>query len=98
MRRAMATVLLLPLPAAAQAPGGGGTLAEHWCMGCHVIERVQPSAVAGSAPDFTAIAAKPSTTADSLARYLSSAHTNMPDFSLSRYERDALVGYILSLR
>jgi hypothetical protein len=26
------------------------------------------------------------------------AHTRMPDFSLSRYERDALVAYILSLR
>jgi mono/diheme cytochrome c family protein len=99
MRRTMAMVLaLLPLPAAAQGPGVGGTLAEHWCMGCHVIEREPPSAVAGGAPSFTAIAAKPSTTVDSLARYLSSAHTNMPDFSLSRYERDALIAYILSLR
>src|ERR1700693_32040 len=99
MRRTMAMVLvLLPLPAAAQAPGIGGTLAERWCMGCHVIERAPPSAVARGAPDFTAIAAKSSTTADSLARYLSAPHTNMPDFSLSRYERDALVAYILSLR
>jgi len=98
LRKMAMALLLLPLPAGAQGPGVGGTLAEHWCMGCHVIEREPPSAVAGGAPGFSAIAAKPSTTADSLARYLSSAHTRMPDFSLSRYERDALVAYILSLR
>ena len=91
-------LLLLPLPAAAQGPGLGGTLAEHWCMGCHDIERGAPSAPPGGVPSFSAIAARPDTTADSLARYLSVAHTNMPDFSLSRSERDALVDYILSLR
>jgi len=99
MRRTMAMALLmLPLPAAAQSAGGGGTLAEHWCMGCHVIERNPPTATSGGAPSFSSIAAKPSTTAAFLAQYLSSGHTNMPDFSLSRSERDALVAYILSLR
>ena len=91
-------LLMLPLPAAAQSPGVGGTLAEHWCMGCHVIERDPPTATSGGAPSFSSIAAKPSTTAAFLAQYLSSGHTNMPDFSLSRSERDALVAYILSLR
>ena len=103
MRRTMVMALLmLPLPAAAQSPGVGGTLAEHWCMGCHVIERepptAPPTATSGGAPSFSSIAAKPGTTAASLAQYLSSGHTNMPDFSLSRSERDALVAYILSLR
>jgi mono/diheme cytochrome c family protein len=99
MRRTMAmALLLLPLPAAAQGPGVGGTLAEHWCMGCHVIEREPPSAASGGVPSFSAIAAKPGTTATSLGQYLSSGHTHMPDFSLSRSERDALVAYILSLR
>ena len=94
----MALLLLLPLPAAAQGPGVGGTLAEHWCMGCHVIEREPLTAAPGGAPSFSAIAAKPDTTAASLGRYLSSGHTRMPDFALSRSERDALVAYILSLR
>ena len=100
MRRtmAMALLLLLPLPAAAQDPRVGGTLAEHWCMGCHVVERVPPTAAPSGVPSFVAIAEKPGTTAASLALYLSSAHTHMPDFSLSRSERDALVAYILSLR
>jgi mono/diheme cytochrome c family protein len=99
MRRTMAmALLLLPLPAAAQDARVGGTLAEHWCMGCHVVERVPPIAAPGGAPSFVAIAAKPGTTASSLALYLSSAHTRMPDFSLSGSERDSLVAYILSLR
>jgi mono/diheme cytochrome c family protein len=101
MRRTMAmtmALLLLPLPAAAQGPELGGTLAEHWCMGCHVVERGPPSAAPGGVPSFVVIAARPRTTASSLSLYLSSGHTNMPDFSLSRSERDALVDYILSLR
>ena len=100
MRRTMALILaLLPLPAAAQqGPGVGGALAVRWCMACHVIEREPPRAIADGVPSFPAIAAKSSTTAESLDRYLSSGHTRMPDFSLSRDERNALVAYILSLR
>ena len=47
---------------------------------------------------FQAIAARPTTTAASLDRYLSVGHTLMPDFLLSSQERDALVAYIMSLR
>ena len=95
----MAMILaLLPLPAAAQEPGVGGALAVRWCMACHVIEREPPGAAANGVPSFSAIAAKSSTTADSLDQYLSTGHTRMPDFSLSRDERNALIAYILSLR
>lgn len=51
-----------------------------------------------NAPSFSAIAARPGTTARLLDRYLSQGHTLMPDFLLSAQERDALVAYILSLR
>jgi mono/diheme cytochrome c family protein len=99
MRRTLATILvLLPLPAAAQGPVVGGALAERWCMACHVIEREPPAAAANGIPSFPAIAARPSTTAESLDRFLSTAHTRMSDFSLSRNERSALIAYILSLR
>ena len=99
MRKAIAILLaLLPIPAAAQAPEGGGALAQRWCMACHVIEREPPSAAAIGIPSFPAIAAKPGTTAESLDAFLSSGHTRMPDFSLSRNERRALITYILSLR
>ncbi|MDP1749660.1 MAG: cytochrome c [Reyranella sp.] len=100
MRRLMAIflVLLLPLPVAAQGPNDGRPLAERWCMACHVIEREPPTAVPDRGPSFPVIAARPSTTPESLRRYLSTGHTHMPDFALSRYESDALIAYILSLR
>jgi mono/diheme cytochrome c family protein len=100
MRRSMAVVLALALPAlpaAAQDPSAGGRLAVRWCMACHVVEPNQSMAT-DNAPSFQAIAARPGTTAASLDRYLSVGHTLMPDFSLSTPERNALVNYILSLR
>ena len=100
MRRPMAViwaVALLALPAAAQEPSAGRSLAVRWCMACHVVEPEQSKAT-DSAPSFRAIAARPDTTARSLDRYLSAGHTLMPDFLLSSQERDALVAYILSLR
>ena len=99
VRATLAIVLAFaPLPATAQSPASGGALAERWCMGCHVIEREPRTATADGVPSFPAIAAKPDITAGSIERYLSTAHTHMPDFSLSRSERDALVRYILSFR
>lgn len=67
-------------------------------MACHNVEPSPPRAVANGVPSFAAIAAKRGTTAASLDQYLSTGHTRMPDFSLSRAERNALVTYILSLR
>jgi mono/diheme cytochrome c family protein len=100
MRRTLAMVLalaLLAFPAAAQDRSDGGRLAVRWCMACHVVERNQSTAT-DNAPSFQAIAARPSTTAASLDRYLSAGHTLMPDFLLSAQERNGLVAYILSLR
>ncbi len=100
MRKTMAMVLALALqalPAAAQDPGIGGRLAVRWCMACHVVEP-NPRTATDAAPSFSAIAARPDTTADSLDRYLSTGHTLMPDFLLSTPERNALIAYILSLR
>ena len=101
MRRTIAMVLalaLLAFPAAAQDDlSVGGRLAVRWCMACHVVEPNQSTAT-DNAPSFRAIAVRPSTTADSLDRYLSVEHTLMPDFLLSFQERNALVAYILSLR
>ena len=67
-------------------------------MACHVIERAPTTGAANGVPSFPAIAVKSSTTADSLDRHLSTGHTQMPDFSLGRDERNALIAYILSLR
>jgi mono/diheme cytochrome c family protein len=98
MMLALLLLLLLPLPVAAQDPAAGRVLAEHWCMACHVIEREPPGTPDAVVPSFPAIVRTPSTTAESLDRYLSSGHTRMPDFKLTRDERDRLIAYILSLR
>ena len=99
MRQFVALVLaLLPLPVAAQGPEVGRPLAERWCMACHTIEREPRAARADGVPSFPAIAVRTTTTKASLDTHLSTGHTRMPDFSLSRYERDALISYILSLR
>ncbi len=89
--------LLVSFPVAAQNLETGSALAKRWCTSCHVVEANQRLAT-DSAPSFRAIAARPSTTAATIDRYLSRGHTLMPDFSLSTPERDALVAYILSLR
>mgnify|MGYP001807732568 CR=1 FL=1 len=98
MKKLIALLMLLPLPALAQSPGYGAALAERWCMACHIVEPAPKTASANGIPSFSAIAAKPTTTAEQLKTYLSTGHTRMPDFSLSNGERQSLVDYILSLR
>ena len=91
----MATLSLLSVSAFAQGPEAGRALAERWCASCHVIDRAPTTATANGLPSFPAIAAKATTTKQSLDQFLSSEHTRMPDFC---YERNALSDYILSLR
>jgi mono/diheme cytochrome c family protein len=81
----------------AHAADVGVTLAEAWCAGCHIIKRTPHTEAADGVPSFTAIAARSNTTAASLDHFLSSGHTRMPNFSLSRIERIWLTAYILSL-
>jgi hypothetical protein len=87
---------LLAFPAAAQDPavGAGSPSLVHGVP----RRRTQPEHGHRQRAELPAIAARPSTTAGSLDRYLSVGHTLMPDFSLSSQERNALVAYILSLR
>lgn len=77
MKRMIAFLLVvLPLPATAQGPGFGATLAEHWCMGCHIVESAPKGASANGVPSFPSIAAKPTTTPQHLNAYLSTGHTH----------------------
>lgn len=87
----------MALPAAAQHSTAGGSLTIRWCLARHIVGPNQSTAT-DSAPSFREIAAQPSTTADSLDRYLSVGHALMPDFLLNSQERNALVAYISSLR
>jgi len=95
------TTLALLDPSAADAAdiAEGAKLARTICAACHSIadDPGARSAVV-DAPRFMDIAAAPATTETSLKVFLQSTHKTMPNFILSAVERDAVVGYILSLR
>ena len=71
----------------------GRRLAEALCMRCHGEANAQRSA-----PTFSAIAALPSTSAQSLGVFLKTSHANMPNLILSNSRRDDVIAYILRLR
>ena len=74
-------------------PTAGKQLAEATCLGCHGAQ-----SVSHKAPAFSAIAAMPSTTAQSLDVFLRTSHPTMPNLMLSGTDRGDLIAYILSLR
>ena len=71
----------------------GRRLAEALCMRSHGEANAQRSA-----PTFSAIAALPSTSAQSLGVFLKTSHANMPNLILSNSQRDDVIAYILRLR
>lgn len=89
-----------PLPLAAQPVDiqHGRTLAEAWCVTCHVIDREQATAVPAGPPPFPALADDPDVSADRLSGFLRQPHPPMPDMSLTNAEVADLVGYIQSLK
>ena len=91
-QRAASGVTLLPENASA-----GRRLAEAWCKDCHAIEAAT-ARTSRAAPDFTAIANRPSTTALSLKVFLQTSHPSMPNFIIAPNQTDDLVNYILSLK
>jgi mono/diheme cytochrome c family protein len=83
-------------PSAVEDGSAGRRLAQSMCGDCHSIEsKTDRIAIA---PDFTEIAALPSTTALSLNVFLRSSHRTMPNFIIARADADLIVAYILSLK
>jgi len=74
-------------------PATGQRLAETLCMRCHGVASAQRTA-----SPLSAIAAMPSTSAQSLGVFLKTSHARMPNLILSDPERDDVIAYILSLR
>jgi mono/diheme cytochrome c family protein len=75
----------------------GRRLIDAWCTECHSVEPALPG-VKTTAPDFRAIAQRPSTTAISLRVFLQSEPKTMPHFIIGRRDTDNIIAYILSLR
>jgi cytochrome c len=88
------------LPAAAQPVdiAHGRTLAQTWCVTCHVIDRTQTSQVPSGPPPFPVLADDPEKTPEELANFMRNPHPPMPQMSLTNVEVKDLVGYILSLK
>ena len=84
----------------------GHKVADTWCSECHRISPDEPSGARPGhvlpppmvAPSFMEVAARPDTTADSLARFIGELHLPMPTYRLSDDERREVIAYILSLR
>ena len=76
----------------------GAGIALRFCVTCHVIDRRGTGPSFSKVPRFPDIAMKPEATPDFLYKWVSESHTHMPDFKLSRRDKQDLIAYILSLR
>jgi mono/diheme cytochrome c family protein len=94
----VAAALVAAGAARAQDIPAGRHLAQASCSRCHLVDPTEQKAGNDAAPTFASIARMPSTTAMSLAAFLSTPHANMPDLVLNRTEIRDVSAYILSLR
>jgi mono/diheme cytochrome c family protein len=77
-------------------PSAGERLAVRWCASCHFVKPGQAQANA-DVPSFPGIARRSDFSAERVATYLLTSHSNMPSYSLSRIEARAIASYIESL-
>jgi len=94
----MAGLFLAQVSAFAADAIQGKTIAERWCIGCHVVGPEQKNAAVDQAPSFASIARRPNFDEGRLAVLLLAPHPNMPKLMLSRSEIADLTGYILTLK
>jgi mono/diheme cytochrome c family protein len=85
----------------------GEHIARLVCSACHLVavDQEYPPMLNHPAPDFSDIANRPGTTADSVQKFVTHTHWNlqaiplsMPDMMLSKDETRAVALYIMSLR
>jgi mono/diheme cytochrome c family protein len=91
-------VLLATGAARAQDIESGKQIAQTSCSGCHRIAGEEQKTTSDAVPSFSSVAQMKSTTAISLAAFLTTPHANMPNLVLSRSEIRDVSAYILSLR
>jgi len=74
----------------------GKTLAQRWCVNCHLVGPEQHSATT-DAPPFATVAKMPNFDESRLAFFLLDPHPKMPNMQLSRDDATDLAAYIASL-
>ena len=92
-----AALSALTQSAMAQDIEAGKKIAQTWCAGCHQVGPV-PQRANDVVPPFAAVAASKGMTTTALAVFLSTPHTSMPDYSLSRQQIRDVSAYIMSLK
>ncbi|ABD88749.1 c-type cytochrome [Rhodopseudomonas palustris] len=80
-------------PLLAADADNGRTLAERWCVGCHVVSGEQRKGT-DIAPSFASIAERSNFNEEKLAFFLLEPHPVMPSMALSRDEARNLSAYI----
>jgi mono/diheme cytochrome c family protein len=74
----------------------GKTLAQRWCVNCHLVGPDQHTATT-DAPPFAAVAKRPNFDEGRLAYFLLDPHPKMPNMQLSRDDAADLAAYIATL-
>jgi cytochrome c len=74
----------------------GKTLAQRWCVNCHLVVPDQTSATT-DAPPFASVAKRPGFDEARLAFFLLDPHPKMPNMQLTRDDASDLAAYIASL-
>lgn len=95
-RAAVVIAMLAPASASATDPDHGKTLAQRWCVGCHIVGSEQKNATT-DAPPFASVARRPDFNESKLAFFLLDPHPKMPDMQLTRDDATDLAAYIASL-
>ena len=83
-------------PAFAANADHGKTLAQRWCVNCHIVGTDQQTATT-DAPPFATVAKMPNFDEARLAFFLLDPHPKMPNMQLSRDDAADLAAYIASL-
>ncbi|WP_291165974.1 c-type cytochrome [Hyphomicrobium sp.] len=98
---AMTVALLTLAEAHAAEPGNpnvGHTFASDHCSECHAVNENEALSPNAGAPSFTSIANTSGMTGLALSAWLDTAHPTMPNFILSKQDRDDVIAYIISLK
>ena len=74
----------------------GKTLAQRWCVNCHLVGPDQHTATT-DAPPFAAVAKRPNFDEARLAFFLLDPHPKMPNMQLTRDDAADLAAYIATL-
>jgi mono/diheme cytochrome c family protein len=90
--------LCLAQGAFAQDVENGARIAHTWCTNCHVVDSHDKGIKSDAAPPFTSVARQSGMTTTAIQVFLSTPHSKMPDFSLTRTEIRDVSAYIMSLK